>query len=193
MTELPSVLSELRLSNAFLGNIVEVCLVTEDHQRTMEGLVQLGIGPFRVYTFSPETVTGQTYRGEPSEFSLTVCFATNNGLTFEIMQPVSGHSVIRQHLDAHGEGIHHIAFDCHGAPWERRIAMFAERGFTTTQTGRWCDQNAFAFFDTEAATTTCFETYHFPPDFVYPEPDRWFPAAPPVEPATARLGSCDLC
>jgi hypothetical protein len=31
------------------------------------------------------------------------------------------------------------------------------------------------FFDTEAATTTCFETYHFPPDFVYPEPEHGFP------------------
>jgi hypothetical protein len=56
----------------------------------MEGLVRLGIGPFQVYTFTSETVTEQTYRGESSPFSLTVCFATNDDLTFRIMQPLSG-------------------------------------------------------------------------------------------------------
>jgi methylmalonyl-CoA/ethylmalonyl-CoA epimerase len=66
--ELPSVISEFQLSNSFLGDIVEVCLVTENHQRTMEGLVRLGIGPFWVYTFSPESVTGQSYRGEEPSF-----------------------------------------------------------------------------------------------------------------------------
>lgn len=37
-------------------------------------------------------------------------------------------------------------------------------------------QNHFAFFETEDATTTCFETYEFPPDWDYPEPEAWFPA-----------------
>ncbi|BBY65888.1 VOC family protein [Mycolicibacterium helvum] len=177
---LPTVLSEFAMDNSFLGKIVEVCFVTEDAQRTMEGLVRLGVGPFRVYTFTSETVAQQTYRGESSPFALTVCFAINDNLTFEIMQPLSGRTVIREFLDQHGEGIHHIAFDCNNAPWEQRLKMFADRGFTATQSGRWLDQNSFSFFDTEAATTTCFETYHFPDDFTYPEPDRWYPGPPPV-------------
>ncbi|MDT5072650.1 MAG: hypothetical protein QOH82_1970 [Mycobacterium sp.] len=180
MADLPEVLSEFALSNSVLGKIIEVCLVTEDHQRTMEGRVRPGIGPFRVYTFTSENVTEQTYRGQPSPFSLQVCFATNDDLTFEIMQPLSGPSVMREFLDNPGEGIHHIAFDCHGVPWDERIKLFADRGFSTTQSGRWLDQNSFSFFDTEAATTTCFETYQFPEGFEYPEPDRWYPAAPPA-------------
>jgi hypothetical protein len=55
-TGLPTVLSEFALSNAFLGKILEVCIVTEDHRRTMAGLVRLGIGPFRVYTFDDNVV-----------------------------------------------------------------------------------------------------------------------------------------
>ena len=177
---LPEVLSEFALSNSFLGKIIEVCLVTEDHERTMEGLVRLGIGPFRVYTFTPDTVAAQTYAGEPEDFSLKVCFATNDDLTFEIMQPLSGRTVMRDYLDRHGEGVHHLAFDCNGAPWEQRLTMFADRGFAQTQGGRWLDQNSFSFFDTEAATTTCFETYHFPDGFEYPEPEAWFPGPPPA-------------
>ena len=38
-------------------------------------------------------------------------------------------TVIRDFLDKHGEGVHHLAFDCNGAPWKNRLAMFEERGF----------------------------------------------------------------
>ena len=176
---LPAVLSETELSNAFLGNLVEVCFATEDHQRTMEGLVRLGIGPFRVYTFDSGSTTGRTYRGDPEDWSLKGCFAVNNGLTYEIMQPLTGRTVLRDHLNRHGEGVHHLAFDCDGVPWNRRVETFAERGFPQTQTGRWQDQNAFSFFGTEDATTACFETYHFPEGFDWPEPDVWYPGPPP--------------
>ena len=176
---LPEVLSETALDNAFLGRLVEVCFVTEDHQRTMEGLVRLGIGPFRVYTFDATNTVDRTYHGEPEDFRLTVCFAENDGLTYEIMQPLAGRTVVRDHLDRHGEGVHHLAFDCGGAPWEQRVEMFTARGFPQTQSGRWLDQNSFSFFDTEAATTACFETYHFPDGFTWPEPERWYPGPPP--------------
>lgn len=176
---LPTVLSETALSNAFLGKVVEICIVTEDHHRTMAGLVRLGIGPFRVYTFDDQTLTEPTHRGRPSPFSLTVCFATNDGMTWEVMQPLSGPSIMREFLDAHGEGIHHVAFAGDGRSMEERVATFAERGFAPTQSGRWNDQNLFTFFDTEAATTTCFETYHFPDGYTYPEPDEWYPGPPP--------------
>ena len=185
---LPEVLSEFALSNSFLGRIVEVCLVTEDHRRTMEGLVRLGIGPFRVYTFDSGNTVDRTYAGEPEDFSLTVCFATNNDLTFEIMQPLSGRTVMRDFLDRHGEGVHHLAFDCDGAPWDQRLEMFTGRGFAQTQSGRWLDQNSFSFFDTEAATTTCFETYHFPEGFAFPEPEAWYPGPPPTPPGEAVRG-----
>ncbi len=177
--DLPTVVSEFALSNAFLGRIVEVCIVTEDHRRTMAGLVRLGIGPFRVHTFDDDSLAAPTYRGEDSPFSLKVCFATNNELTWEIMQPLTGRTIMREFLDAHGEGIHHVAFDCDGMPWDQRLASFTARGFPLTQSGRWRDQNSFAFFDTESATTTCFETYHFPDGFQWPEPDEWYPGPPP--------------
>jgi len=183
---LPTVLSETALSNAFLGGITEVCIVTEDHRRTMAGLVGLGIGPFRVYTFDDRSLADPTYRGEASAFSLKVCFARNSGLTWEIMQPLSGRTIMREFLDAHGEGVHHLAFDCDGAPWEKRIESFAARGLEPVQSGRWLGENSFAFFDTEATTTTCFETYHFPEGFEFPEPEEWYPAPPPTQrPATA--------
>jgi hypothetical protein len=178
------VLSERRLSNSFLGNLVEIGIVTRDHRRAMEGLVRAGIGPWRVYTFTPDDVTEQTYRGRPAEFSLKVCFAESEDVIWEIMQPLAGPTVVNEFLERHGEGVHHLAFDCEDRPWDERIAEFERRGFRLAQSGRWRDANAFAFFETEDATTTTLETYHFPEGFTYPEPEEWFPAAPP---AGARL------
>ncbi|KAF2395187.1 hypothetical protein [Pseudomonas frederiksbergensis] len=46
--------------DGFLGNVVEIAIVTRDHKRTMDGLLKLGIGPWRVYTFNPENTRNQT-------------------------------------------------------------------------------------------------------------------------------------
>jgi ABC-type multidrug transport system ATPase subunit len=58
----PEVISENRLSNSFLGNLIEICIVTRNHRRTMEGMVRLGIGPWRVHPStrppSPSRPTG---------------------------------------------------------------------------------------------------------------------------------------
>lgn len=96
------------------------------------------------------------------------------------MQPLYGPSILQEHLDRRGEGIHHVAFDVAERPWGDRLAAFAERGFPVSQSGRFVDQNAFAFFDTEQATGTTFETYDIPPGFAWPEPESWFPAPPPA-------------
>lgn len=178
----PAVVSEKLLSNSFLGNLVEVSIATRDHRRTMEGLLRLGIGPWRVYTLDQSTVKEQTYAGKPAEWGLKVCFADAANVIWEIMAPIHGPTIVQDFLDTHGEGIHHIAFDCNDMPFEQRIKSFASRGFPVTMSGR-VDASAFSFFDTEGATTTTFETYVFPPDFEMPEPDEWFPAPPPQQAA----------
>jgi methylmalonyl-CoA/ethylmalonyl-CoA epimerase len=179
----PAVVSATELSNSFLGGLLEICVVTRDHRRTMEGLVRLGIGPWRVHTFGSRTVTGRTYRGAEADWAIKVCFADVGDLALEIMQPLRGPSIFQEYLDEHGEGIQHIAFDVEKRPWDDRLADFAGRGFPVTQSGRFMDANAFAFFDTERLTGTTFETYDIPHDFDWPEPEAWFPGPPP-----ARVG-----
>jgi methylmalonyl-CoA/ethylmalonyl-CoA epimerase len=187
----PSVVSATKLSNTFLGNVIEICFVTADYRRTMEGLVRLGIGPWRVYTFDSTTVTDRTYHGADADYAIKVCFADVGDMAVEIMQPLYGPTIFQEFLDKHGEGIQHIAFDCQEKPWTARMDEFAERGFPLVQAGRFMDLNAFAFFDTEAATGTTFETYSIPAGFVWPEPEQWYPGPPPVgqvPPVREQLG-----
>ena len=174
-TALAEVAGGEQAGDPFLGKVVEIALVTRDVNRTMAGLWALGIGPWKVYTFDPSNTTNQTYRGRPSPFTLKVCFAEMGGVMWELMEPVSGDTIFSDFLDRHGEGIHHLAFDCNDIPFEDRIAEFERRGFTLAQSGSWMGRNHFAFFETEDATTTCFETYFFPDDWVYPEPESVFP------------------
>ncbi len=164
----------------FMGNVVEVAIVTRDHQRTMEGLWRLGIGPWQIYNFGPHNTENQTYRGKPSAFELTVCFAQSGNMIWELMEPVSGSgpTIFAEFLERHGEGIHHVAYDCNNIPFEERIAEFTRRGFKLAQSGSWLGKNHFAFFETEHETTTCFETYIFPDDWEYPEPDGYYPPRP---------------
>jgi len=158
-------------SDAFLGKAIEIAIVTRNVKTTMQGLSCIGIGPWRSYTFTPENTTNQTYRGEPSPFVMRVCFAQLGDLIWELIQPLSGRTIFQEFLDRHGEGIHHIAFDCNGIPFPARLAEFERRGFKLSQGGSWMGTNHFAFFDTEGDTTTCIETYAFPDDWTYPEQD----------------------
>lgn len=176
-TDLVKALNRESAADPFLGNAVEIAIVTRDHRRTMEGLWRLGIGPWQVHTFSPENTANQTYRGKPSPFTLKVCFAQFGNMVWELMEPVSGPTIFAEFLERHGEGIHHIAYDCHDVPFEQRMAEFSRRGFLVVQSESWMGENHFAFFETEGATTTCLETYVFPKGWEYPKPEAYFPEA----------------
>ncbi len=179
MTANPKVTSEVTLDTSFLGNTIQVCVVTRDYQRTMEGLVKAGIGPWRVYTFGPDTVTELTFRGKPASYSMKLCLAFSGTMMWEIVQPLTGPNLYQEFLEQHGEGVHHVAVDCNGLPWEARLAAFEERGFSMVQSGWWQGKVPYAYFETEAATTTTIETFFIPEDFVMPDPEAWYPAPPP--------------
>ncbi|KAB8338768.1 hypothetical protein FH972_021713 [Carpinus fangiana] len=182
----PSLLTSLqapaRLGTPFLGKVIEICIVTPDADRTMDGLLALGIGPFKVFSFTPETVANQTWRGQPSAFSLKVCFATQGELTWELMQPVAGPSIMANFLAQKGEGVHHVAFDCDGASVVDRVRSFEARGFPCIQSGCWKGANGtceFRFFDTDGAIGSCFETYDFSSDWEEPEDAEVYPPVSP--------------
>ena len=105
-----------------------------------------------------------------------------------LVEPVSGPTIFADSLDRHGKEVHHVAYDCNGIPFDRRIAEFARRGFPLAQSGEWMDTNHFTVFETEHATTTCSETYAFPPDLQYREHEARFSRS-----SHGRLARCACC
>lgn len=179
MATLPTVTGPVTMSNSFLTETIQVCIVTKDHRRVMEGMVQAGIGPWRVYTFGPDTCTELTLHGKPASFSMKLCMAWTGSMFWEIVEPVDGPSIYKEFLERHGEGIHHTAFACGDMQWAERVKSFESRGFACIQSGIWLGKVPWAYFATEAATTTTFEIFDIPKDFVMPDPESWYPAPPP--------------
>lgn len=177
-------MSTATLGPSFLGKPIEICIVTSSHKRTMQSLGALGIGPWSIYTCDPTNTTWQTYRGSPCAYSLKFCYATlpspsptSPGMTFELIQPLSGPSIFQEFLDTRGEGVHHVAWDCNGIPMEERIKGFEERGFKMVQSGDWAEGNRFAFFEDEGNVGGMwFETIVFGEGGMLAAEEVWPPA-----------------
>jgi hypothetical protein len=174
------VVAAAELDNSFVGNVMQVCVVSRDLRRTMAGMARLGIGPWRVYTFSPETVEDMTYGGASAQSTFTVALAFSGTSMWEIIEPASGPSIYADFLEQHGGGVHHVAVDCNGADWETRLKMFAAHGYELLQSGRWMGRVPYAYFATDKDISTTVETFIIPDDFPMPEPQEWYPAAPPA-------------
>lgn len=169
--------SETRLSNSFLGDTLQVCVVTQDIERTLEGFTRMGIGPWRVYTFSPDTVQDQTFRGRPERYSMRLALAMSGTMMWEVIQPLEGPSIYKEFLARHGEGVQHVGQNCAGLGFDEQFAHFAACGRTMIQSGTW-NGVRYAYFETEDLIGTTVEIFDFPAGFVFPEPEHWYPAGP---------------
>ncbi len=177
MSDSIKVCGEGSLSNSFLGDTVQVCVVSRDWKRTVDGFVKMGIGPWRVYTFGPGTVTDQTYMGKPQEYSMRLALATSGNMLWEVIQPLEGPSIYKDFLQKHGEGVQHVAQSCQDKPFEQKLADFAAAGCPMIQSGTWQGVR-YAYFGTDDKIATTVEIFDFPADFVFPEPDLWVPGPP---------------
>jgi methylmalonyl-CoA/ethylmalonyl-CoA epimerase len=106
-------------------------------------------GPWRVYTYGPEILSSQSYRGEPSTFVVRIALNSTTP-QLELLEPISGPSVYDDWLERRGEGLHHLAAFVVDA--DEAIASLAEAGYRVVQEGRGFGlegDGVFAYFDTE--------------------------------------------
>jgi len=106
-------------------------------------------GPWRIYTYSPEILSHQSYRGEPSRFAMRIALNPTTP-QIELLQPLEGPSVYYDWLERRGEGLHHLAAYVEDA--DEAIASIASCGYSVIQEGRGFGlggDGAFVYFDTE--------------------------------------------
>lgn len=86
-------------------NFHHTCFLVHDLEATAQRMADaLGIGPWNIWTITPETCW---VHGKESAFSFRVALATVGGGTFELIAHKSGRSVFTEHLKEHGESFHH--------------------------------------------------------------------------------------
>lgn len=142
-----------------MRNYKQIAIVVKDVYAAMEQWSKLlGIGPWDVRHFTPETVRDFHVDGkpvtEPFDFICAVCWC--GPLEFELIQPIEGPNIYWRHLEEFGEGLHHIKDVMPDADIPAVIKHFEDAGHPVIQTG-WIDQDVHYYFDTKEALGMVYE------------------------------------
>lgn len=159
------------------ATIRQICLVVRDIDRAMRQWTTLGIGPWRVHDLGPDWISNMRFRGKEQFGSVKFAAADSGPLNFELIEPGDEPNVYTEHLDAHGEGLHHLGYFVDDL--DAAIREMAELGFAAVQTGRGLGvdgDGGYAYFDTVDALGCMLEAIQPPRQL--PDPLRWYPAPP---------------
>ncbi|MFW5949955.1 MAG: VOC family protein [archaeon] len=155
-----------------IPEIEQIGIVVEDLDEGMERYSAiLGVPEWEVHRFEPPMLTDTTVHGEDVEYSMRLSLGDIGETQIELIEPLEGESIYTEHLEKHGEGLHHIAcfaFDDH----EALVEEFEEAGMPVIQYGHYGseeDGTHYWYFDTvDELNGVIFETAT-PGE---PEPDR---------------------
>jgi hypothetical protein len=130
------------------GTVIQVAYVVRDLEAAMKRHVEVcGIGPWHIYKFEPGKIENYIYRGKPATHTCWIAVTPfDEGKQVELMQPISGRSIYDEHLDAKGEGFHHVKLfyaDC-----AKAVEEYAKRGYPVIQQGK-IDEDEHYYLDTE--------------------------------------------
>ncbi len=119
--------------------IYQIAFVTRDIEKSMRSWIDnLSVGPWKVFTFTNETVKGLKVGGKPVEdpFKFLIAISWIGDMEIELIQPVYGRTIYEAFLQAKGEGLHHIKERISEDRMEETLSGYREKGIGVTQTGQ---------------------------------------------------------
>jgi len=129
------------------GSMIQVAYVVRDLDKALRQQWEVcGVGPWSVYTFTPEKVRDYTYRGRPATHTCLIAVAWDDRIQIELMQPLTGYSIYDEFLERKGEGLHHVKL--YHADCAKAVADYGRRGYPVIQSGRF-DEDEHYYLDTE--------------------------------------------
>jgi hypothetical protein len=122
---------------ALFHKVRQFCTVVDDFDATVRHLVDdLGLGPFKCWNFGPPQLFETTFRGRPARWTMKLGLTWLDDVQWEVIQPVDGASLYREHLDAHGPGVQHILLSTGRVPFAEARRRLTERHHPFAQTAR---------------------------------------------------------
>jgi hypothetical protein len=149
----------------------QVCTATNDIDKTVKAWVDvLGVGPWRISTFSNESMKGFTVGGKSVEepFKFLIGISHIGDIEIEIIQPVYGPSIYPEFLKRKGPGLHHIKEKLLGDSLDKEIKRYNSIGCDVLQTGWFADQDVHYYINTEPKTDFIMELGNCP-EIIVPE------------------------
>lgn len=124
-----------------------------------------------------------TYRGKKTPLSMKMAFARIGDMEIEWIEPVKGKSVYTEFLQAHGDGVQHLAYATSSAEqFEEQLKYFKAKGVDIIQRGSWKGekgQGLFAYLDTASKggglTMEVMYSPDDPPGAARPESENEYP------------------
>ena len=138
------------------GPVRQLGYVVRDLEAAMRHWTDvLGIGPF--FYFPKVVALDTTYRGEPKPFEIAVALSQSGPMQIELMcQLNDAPSALREFADAHGEGLHHLAYWTDA--FDEKLGAAREAGYAVWQQGAIASRdNRFAYLSTQAHPGTIIE------------------------------------
>ena len=94
-----------------LSRPVQIAIVVRDlDARVRVWSELLGLEPTKILTTGPVEETHTVYRGASTPGRVRVALFDLGGCHIELLEPIGGPTVWSDHLDEHGEGLHHVGF-----------------------------------------------------------------------------------
>jgi hypothetical protein len=124
-----------------LGPIEQVAYAVHDMDRALARYQPI-YGAFEVYD-APNP--GCTYRGNEAAFPVRIGTNNDGPIEIELLQPLGGPSVLTEHLENHGEGLHHVRFRCQEI--DAKIEQLTRSGFTNVLYKRFAPNVAFSYLE----------------------------------------------
>jgi len=127
--------------------VVQVGVIVKNIEETAAAWADfLGIDVPAINPTAGYEESQSTYKGNRSDATSKLAFIdVNEGLQLELIEPDGLPSTWQDHLDKHGEGVHHLAFTIQDT--KGKVLKMQELGFPLLQTGEW-GTGRYAYFDT---------------------------------------------
>jgi hypothetical protein len=116
------------------ATIVQVGIVVRDIEAKASAWAQLlGLPVPEIIVTDPMDVAHTEYQGKPSTAQAKLAFLHMGEVDLELIEPIGGPSTWQDHLDAHGDSVHHIAFHVRGM--QEKLTYLFEKGIPLVQRG----------------------------------------------------------
>jgi catechol 2,3-dioxygenase-like lactoylglutathione lyase family enzyme len=133
--------------------IVQIGVVVKDLEKAVEYYTKhFGLGPWRRSV--NEHLPFATVHGENVPYTVKLAFADMPPLQLELIEVTKGPSIQLEHLEAKGEGIHHIQYRVKDL--EKEIVKYEKHGFKILQ-AMYDSKGGFAYMDTDKVGGVIFE------------------------------------
>jgi hypothetical protein len=122
-------------ATAKTANVSQYAFVVRELEAVSQYWSKLG---FPEMTVTHPATSELMYRGRPGSFDMQLGWQRHGRVPYEWILSTRAPNVYEDHLDKHGEGFHHLAFNVE--QMDAEMARWTRAGFPVSQAGAWGDK-----------------------------------------------------